>query len=285
MAYAIEKGEAVGVGLARAIREQIEAVVDNLRSSANGTAADQIHCSRVGLKRIRAALSLAKTDAPEVRRRLDRVFRDAGRGLSASRDAEVLVETFDKLTEKFDRELAAEPIAPVRKVLVSARKAARSNQPAAGAVAARLSARRRTVRELRSIEDIGPDMQNAYRRGRRGLRDAYKQRSNEAFHEWRKAVKRHSYQIELLESSLPEKWSGYREKLKDLARILGDDHNLAVLDQTLPRESAKFRELIERWQKELRAQAAALGESIFRDKPHKFRKRFDESWRTAMIEG
>jgi len=57
--------------------------------------------------------------------------------------------------------------------------------------------------------------------------------SNANLHEWRKKVKYLYYQFQVLEPVLPEELVIYTPKLDDLADYLGEDHDLAELEDSL----------------------------------------------------
>ena len=101
------------------------------------------------------------------------------------------------------------------------------------------------------------------------------------FHEWRKRVKSHWYHVRLLESL----HSGARARARTLDRLetlLGDAHDLAMLQQTLLSEharqfgDARSRDLvlgtISRAETSLRRRALGLGHRTFAKRPGEFAK-------------
>ena len=96
--FRLKRWEAVGEGLVRVVRGRAATAIEALREDAKDNPAAAIHSARKEIKKIRSVLRLArpelgeKTYAAENER-----YRDAGRTLSGSRDAEVKVETLADL--------------------------------------------------------------------------------------------------------------------------------------------------------------------------------------------
>jgi hypothetical protein len=87
-------------------------------------------------------------------------------------------------------------------------------------------------------------------------------------------------------------WSATEDNLAepahDLSALLGDDHDLALLHQTLEGDPLAFGgrrdvnailSLIKRRRAALERQAFRLGRSIYRDTPVDFTKRIGRAWR------
>jgi CHAD domain-containing protein len=76
---------------------------------------EAVHDTRKRLKRLRAALRLERSAiGDETYRRENAAFRDLGKRLSAPRDAMVLIETLDELTDRFRDELPPDMTGPLR---------------------------------------------------------------------------------------------------------------------------------------------------------------------------
>jgi hypothetical protein len=128
-----------------------------------------------------------------------------------------------------------------------------------------------------------------YRRAKKGLDLAYRTRSSEDFHEWRKRVKYHWYHMRLLRLVWPPMMAVRRRAGDRLSDLLGDDHDLAVLRETLLKEPDGFGDrhtiqalvgLIDRRSDELRALAKPLGSRLFAEKPKCFAARLEQYWQT-----
>ena len=86
----------------------------------------------------------------------------------------------------------------------------------------------------------------------------------EDFHEWRKRVKYHWYHCRLLKNLYKPLMKARRDEAKHLADLLGDDHDLSMLDLLLtehardfpdPAEVDAFREVIRKSQQTIREEA------------------------------
>lgn len=112
----------------------------------------------------------------------------------------------------------------------------------------------------------------------------------EAFHEWRKRVKYHGYHCRLLRRAWDAPMKARRDEIDDLASILGDHHDLAVMKQWLgdatdlvdqaPGEVDAALALIERTRQSLEAEAWPLGRRVFAEKPKRLGARFETYWKS-----
>ena len=107
----------------------------------------------------------------------------------------------------------------------------------------------------------------------------------EALHEWRKRVKDLWYHHTLLRELWPPVMQAVGDEAHELADRLGDDHDLAVLADWV-REHAEaepeFFEAVERRRTELQAEAMALGERLYADKPRAYVRRLRRLWNAAQ---
>jgi hypothetical protein len=79
-----------------------------------------------------------------------------------------------------------------------------------------------------------------YGRGRNALHAAYAEPSDESFHEFRKRAKYHWYHLRLLRRIWRDMLGVQREAADELSDLLGDDHDLAVLRNTLLAEPERL---------------------------------------------
>ena len=95
------------------------------------------------------------------------------------------------------------------------------------------------------------------------------------------------YQSRLLADVCGPAIAGQAKDAHALADLLGDEHDLAVLDQTLahglpaPVDVDGVRELIAHRREELRAEALWLGARVYAEKPKAFRRRMRRTWRAS----
>jgi CHAD domain-containing protein len=227
-----------------------------------------VHETRKALKRLRALLRLLEPNlGEEVYAREDAAIRDAGRRLSGSRDAEVLLATLDGLIESHPGKLAGRGgVARLRAHLSSERDGAWRSTLADSA------ARVLTLEELRAcrvrvaaweppqrhgVELVQPGFTRVYRQGRRRYRRAAHGRGERtlALHPWRKRVKDLRYAAEALQwredavkgRAKPKGRRARRRRARareqaawlrrlargadDLGELLGQEHDLAVLGE------------------------------------------------------
>lgn len=288
MAFRFEENESVADGLRRVVRKELKKASERLTDDRSDEA---IHATRKSVKKVRAVLQLvgdelrANGDAKDLRR--------ANRLLSPLRDADAVIETARNLRARgpafdtLDEHLTAE----------KTRLAADATRNRIRKTAARaLTDVRRDARDWRwtraDFSVLLDAIKRSYKRARTAMDDARHAMEPESFHEWRKKVKTLWYALRLLEGrGLP-----LRRLVADLKRLetgLGDDHNLAVLDQQLgtgsaSRHSARDRQhlrtLIERRQLTLRRQALTLGARVFADSPKEFAQRLRKMWARARAD-
>lgn len=134
-----------------------------------------------------------------------------------------------------------------------------------------------------SWELVEAGLQRSYRRGHRAMKRTRSDPLAENVHEWRKRIKDLWYQLRILRNAWPPVISETAEQAHELADLLGDHHDLAVLaDDLTTREIASdrnaARDLIDRRQSELLECAFAVGERLFAEKPKAFESRFEAYW-------
>ena len=84
---------------------------------------------------------------------------------------------------------------------------------------------------------IARGLRSAFRRGRKAFQQACDHPRSEQLHAWRKRAKDHWYHMRLLRKSWPEVFEGYIAALDQLETVLGDHHNLVLLEKFLSEES------------------------------------------------
>jgi CHAD domain-containing protein len=259
--------EDVAEGLQRMAVGQLDLAIEALEAlDGEGPPERGVHETRKALKRLRAMLSLLAAElGDEVYAREDAALRDAGRRLSGSRDAEVLLATLEGLIESHPDKLAGRSgVARLRAHLRSERDRAWR------ATLADSAARALTLEELRACrvrvaawqlaqrDGVGlalPGFTRVYRQGRKRFRRAARGRGERTLvlHRWRKRVKDLRYAAEALEWRADDRESGVKPKGKrarrgrararkqgawlrrlarradDLGELLGQEHDLAVL--------------------------------------------------------
>ncbi len=294
MAFRLKKNESASAGIRRVAREEIDEAIE-LLENRKADPSETVHELRKQVKRIRAVVRLVRDElGEEVFRRENRALRELGRRLSAARDAKVRVSALDLLRKREKGKLARSDVAPIRRRLAARHRAAvrRARRPEALArIGKDLRALRRRARTwpLRKagFGCLEPGLRRAYRDGRRAEAEAYRARTDEAFHEWRKRAKDLRYQVSLLEPAWPEMMKDVERGLHDLTDRLGDDHDLGDLRRVLtgrraPGNGAKrverLTDRIAHRRSALQAEARPIGARIYSEKPRRFSTRMESYW-------
>ncbi|HEX3833731.1 MAG TPA: CHAD domain-containing protein [Solirubrobacteraceae bacterium] len=296
MSYRFEPNEGVRAGILRTARDQLDAALHALHDEISDDPVEAVHTARKAVKKERSLLRLARAALPAKQRRVENAaLRRAARGLSDARDAEVMVQTLDQLSQRFAGQLPESSFATVRVPLEGDRDAHRAQladsarvPEAAGQLAgvrARIDAWPLRVGGWPALE---PGLARSYRRGRKAIRAAERRRSAERMHAWRKRVKDLWYQERLLAPVGGPAIRGQAKDLHRLADLLGDHHDLGVLRRRLTDEPLPVGAdvdgivgLIEHRQAELEGEALALGSRIYAEKPGAFVRRMRRAWRAG----
>jgi CHAD domain-containing protein len=298
MAFRLKAKESVSHGITRNVRRQIEKALKHLgakrkphhRGAPENEAVPEV---RKCFKRVRAALRLVRDElGDDVYREENWCFRDAARPLSKVRDAEVLVETVDKLSHQFAEAIDPGALAKIHDALLANRQeVTRRVLDEDGAFAAVEEAATHALARLPDwkIERDGwaaveSGLRRVYRTGYRALALAEENSSVENLHECRKQAKHLWLQLQLLDAA----WTGSEKKLIDqthkLSRVLGEDHDLAVLRETFAADPLAYGghsilkrvfAVIDHRRKEFERQALALGRKIYKYPPKVFTSRIE----------
>ncbi len=299
MSYRLKQHETISDGIKRIVIEQIDKAIDGLESQS-GRQDNAIHDARVCFKKIRAVLRLVQTEFDaDIFRQENSCYRDAGRCLSAIRDTAAMLETFDKLTDRFANQLAPNAFAGLRQPLKQSSTARRLEKKKIMLEVARTirTARRRVEQWPIQQDDfsaLGQGIKRVYKQGRQSFANAIEQPSVENFHEWRKDVKYLRYQIRIIKPI----WSTMLERLGDeletLGEYLSDEHDLALLRQCVlePAEPPDGHmdiealiALIDQRRGEPQVEAKRLGERVYAEKPRAFAGRLQVYWQAWRSDG
>lgn len=257
-----------------------------------------VHGVRQDLKRARATARLIREVlGKRAYRRENAVLRDAARSLSVVRDAAVLVTAFaagrgaavDDRTRAFQARVSALLQGEGR---VAQRRLMREKR---AAIAALRSARRRIagVSGARLDQtDLGAGAERVYRRGRRAARRAACKPTDEALHECRKQAKYLFNQLDALAQVNPRVGTALRKQSRRLTKCLGEDHDLAVLQQKVLQEEQAagadkhsagalraWSSGIDRRRAALQRKALVLSNSLYAEPPRRFSAKIRETLR------
>jgi CHAD domain-containing protein len=296
MPYRLRADEEVQDGLRRCAREQLDRAIAELTTGLGDDPVSAVHDARKALKKTRSLLRLSRgTIPPKERRRANATLRHAGRRLSPARDAEVMLEAVDDLAERFVGQVPQPTFDAIRRHLEADRAPARQRLLDAdlpGDVAEELkSARARTADWTLRVDGwkaLESGLFCSYKRGRQAFEQAREHPSTENLHQWRKRTKDLWYHLRMLKPVSPGILTGHADEAHELADLLGDDHDLAVLHSRLERGASQLPvdldcvlELIDHRQEQLQAQAFQVGERLYAEPPKAFLWRLHRYWKAS----
>lgn len=290
MSFRLRNYETLAKNFVRLIGKQVENAQACLGSKQR-IADTQVHHARKSLKRARAVLRVFRCAiAPATFRRLNLTLRDAARPLTSLRDTKVLLDTLAAVQEYFGAAASGIPTAALQLKLKARRVGVRRTAGTATLASTRRSLQQvlKDIERTRVHEDgwhtLGPAIRRIYRGGRAAQREVCRERSDEKLHEWRKRVKHLWHALQILEPLRPASLEELADQVHQLADLLGDDHDLALLSQRVREEMSDERArqaliaLIVKRRLALQERALALGERLFLDKPRRFESRLEKYW-------
>lgn len=294
MAYRLKEREAVSTEIKRIIGEEIDKAIKELTVDIKKDRDEAIHNVRKRLKKIRAAIRLVREDLnKKAYRKENTCFRDAGRQLSSVRDAEVLLETLDKLEKHYQEYVDPEAFRDLEQLLTKHYQETSDRvfgEDAVVEVVTNIKDAKERVNKWSLNDDwsvLGSGLKRVYQQGYEDCRTISAQPTVENLHEWRKQVKYLWHHLNIISpvwSSLLEQWI---EQCKQLADYLGEDHDLAVLAKFISdrqkelannKEIAVLTSLIDRRREQLQQSAMWLGKRIYTEKPKAFVGRLENYW-------
>ena len=299
MAFQLKKREPIPGAIRRVVCKRIDRALATFKN-ANGAVTDHaVHDVRKRFKEIRGTLRLVRGELGEKTfDRENRAYRDAGRPLSTVRDAKILVDSLDALTKHFNGRLDPRKFAWLRRALLDRRRETRA------ATLQRDHAVTSVVKTLREAharvnkwplkrkgwKAIEGGLHKVYKQGRRAMKAATDNPSDDALHEWRKRAKDLRYELELLSGIHRTQITPLAKQAKRLTDLLGDDHDLCVLaafirEHPHAKESPADVKLIEsritNRRATLQKQSRALGKKLYNQRPRDFLSRLHTHWKAA----
>ena len=293
MAYRFKRGDlSVQEGVRRIALGEIRNAMAEI--DAAELAPDEIvHEARTHCKKLRALTRLVRPVFPAYGEE-NAIFRDAAAGLSSARDAAVSLQALDGLMRRFGERLAPQSWSSIRLCLNE-----RCESVAAeGAVNEKLATFRSIMEETAKrapkwkigkggFEAIAGGLAATYKRARNAMAQGRNDPTAANLHEWRKRVKDHWYHARLLHSVWPSAMSPHQQAAGRLAELLGDRHDLEVLETNFaiaPDMFGKRKELLTvlgliEWQRAmLEADAFRLGRRLFAHRPSAFARAWQIYW-------
>ncbi len=295
MAYRLSKNKSVEKSVRKIALEQIDKAIGEIKDK-NLDHHEKVHQVRKRCKKLRALIRLVRPKFKDYSIE-NAVLRDAARQLSFIRDAQSIIESLDRLSEHFQPHIDNKVFTSIRKELIARRKHFVENKGDLDQELEQFHAEMKEIRrrcrkwqiEGTNFTSIAGGLRKTYRRGRKALDKACETPTTENFHEWRKRVKYHWYQSRLLRQIWPGMMRARRTTANDLANLLGDDHDMAILGETLRDDFKDFSGknrleeifgLIERRRRELQNAARPLGEWLYAENGKQLTKRYSSYWST-----
>ena len=291
-AYRLKTGEEPAEGMRRIALGRAEKALERLELAGEGELAAAIHGARKDLKKLRGVLRLVRKELGKKTFEAENErYRDAGRLLSGSRDAEVKLETLASLRGRFDQ-LPGEPaerwagaLEAERDELVAAIRD--DSEDRIGQAREAIEGGRERIRgwslRTNSWALVESGLLRSYRDGRRAMKQVATNPLSDDVHAWRKRAKDIWYQLRIVQGAWPELLGAAVGQASELADLLGDHHDLAVLQEDLlSREDLADREAfdaaIAKRQAEQLTMAIAIGRRLYAEKPKAFGHRLERYW-------
>ncbi|MDH6230602.1 CHAD domain-containing protein [Mesorhizobium soli] len=298
MNYSIDPHLPLTEEVRRIASEEVGAALDDLAASRTEPEV-MLHECRKHLKRLRALYRLVRSADQDYFRAENARLRDVAHSLAGGREATALIETVDRLAQEFPEDTSSGEVAGVRKALVSRRDVLL--HPDTGlhidievAIAncergrAALAFFKLPDKPQRASDLLANGSKKAMRKATKALAVAAKNRTEENFHELRKAVKAHWMHMMLVADFWPPPVKPRRKAIDQLGEHLGELNDLAVLRRVLGEEGAKLgsrkeiaflERLIKRSEKRLRKQSLLEAGELFEDKPGKATRKLAKNYK------
>ncbi len=277
---------------------------DNIRQIATGELAtalrhlstlktnphEGVHETRKCLNRLRGLLRMLRPAVADTcYRRENNSFRNASRTLSAVRDSQAVIESFDKFVDIFRLQVNPAFHQSLRAKLIERRKRIESLQIDQGDYINNL------ISELDNAatavgswpitavdsDNLARGLEQVYRGALNGFQDARQEQSSIVLHKWRKSARYLRYQFELL-CGVDEAWAKPRyEGFRKLSDLLGSHIDLGLLSCVLENIQAaesntaeyKFYKLLKEHQNTLYLESLEYGGPLLEENPETLRDR------------
>jgi CHAD domain-containing protein len=287
MSYRFELSDRdIEQALRRIADEQFTAALKAV--SEGGPLPSRVHEMRKSVKKLRGLIRLVRPAFKGFGREND-ALREAARGLTVLREADVNVKTLESLLPEVA--LAAEDAQTLRDAIArlpaEGLDAHAATEDALDIFRDRMSALRARAASWRLQDDgfdaIAGGLERTWAQACRRMEPALADPSAEAVHEWRKRVKDHWYQARLLSPIWPEAMAPHVTTADRLGEALGDHHDLAVLVDILKPLKTKAAKtvstLARKRQKTLIRAAGADARRLFADRAPCLVDRWRQWWR------
>lgn len=302
MPYRFFTDSTVEANVQRILYEQLEKAAQELGEGIRANPEQAIHSTRKRLKKGRSLLRLVRHSMGEkTYQRENNQLRTIGQALASARDGAVYQKTLDNLIKTYGISIENKGLAELQDSLAdlyqSQLKVLSDRDHAIAPILANLEASKVRLSQLtlhqRGWKAISKSLEKIYSQGRDRFHRAYKNGSDEAFHEWRKRVKDLWYDSCLLKQVWPSVMDAFGSEAHLLSELLGDDHDIAMLRHFLQNPPPKIvisetlltvlMPLLAHRQEKLRWQAKNLGKKLYVEKPKPFIRRIYSYWQREFL--
>ena len=300
MAFALDPTAAPRRELVRVIDERLDDAISRLAGLIESDELDDlertVHGVRKRCKETRALARLVRVSHPDEFRSFNDLAREAAAQLSDLRDAHALLATFQTLTGT-DLGSRGPGLIHVEQALsVAAEHSNDGVRPADPRLlrASDLLIEARVQVGQWKIEKgfttLAEGAARNYRQGRAALRIARRDPTDENLHQWRKRSKQLWYHTRFFRSLAPSVLVPSIEQLDALSDALGDDHDLAVLNERLRTEpdsyggeaaAAEVIALTSRHRRTLQERSLRLGATLYAETADAYRARLQRYWKNT----
>lgn len=296
MAFRLKRKESVARGVKRLADKALRSARNDLRPGKSKDRSEAVHKARKRIKKARALLELVRADVGREYQRDKRHLQHAARPLSQERDATILLTTFDDLRRRNRGKLRPQSWIAIRHSLEAAAAEASRQGLRPASIADTLHVldivrdhSRSWSLKAKGFRALRPGLKRSFARARKALHRTRADHAPDTLHRWRKRVKTHWYQLQLLESVEPRQLRPYLLKLRRLETWLGDYHDLVVLvehiekvdlPQAIQDDLGRFRAIVGRRQTQLLNKSQALGDRVYAERRSKYLSWLERPWRT-----
>lgn len=285
MSSQLKKTESPGDALRRVCHGHADQALALLK---NGIQPGAIHGVRKEIKRLRAIFRLTRGGlGRDDYRKVAESMRLAAKPLSTSRDAQVTKKAFETLVGRKARQFA-----DIRSALETWYRHAESSFKNQDSKAVARFILRKTGGQLDDLKieragwtEIKARLKKCYARGHDACRLAFLKPTPEYFHEWRKLVKNLWYQLDFLCPDWPPRTREMFKGLDKLGELLGEDHDLVLLEHFVEAqgehgdETTELRRLIDSRRKRLVAGIRHLGSRLYAKTPEAVCAQVERDWK------
>lgn len=298
MAYRFKHRETVPRNVKRIAAAELDSAVALLNGKPGLSREDSVHEVRKSIKKTRALLRMVRPELGDFFHDENVRLRDVGRKLSELRDTSALIGTVDNLGGP-NGGVPRKLLSSVRRLL-DREKSQLEEQAAVRKLFPDLAVELRLMRQsvtywpLQSdgFKAIADGFKRTFRDGQKALEVARNSGRTEDYHEWRKRVKDHWYQVRLLARVCGNAMTGYEQALKELENALGEDINLSLLEKRVQELASRndgafpmssLRKALGAARQDLRRRALEIGDKLYAKKPGAFTRQLKKLWKTGKL--